>query len=195
MKHTGWFYFIAICLVDGFGSILVIARASLIEDISEDESHRLCMQRWDMVLGIIEFIVKAGGFALYDAENMSALRIYILGLSAFSVITTLSASLTLQSLLMRNHLMMRERKDTPPLHLSRKKHSDHDSENEANEFVSMKTIDRKCVVSLFQTFRSFLQCKDFYNFVGCSVVDEAHRTFNDQFRTSHCGHFPRCWDK
>ena len=168
---TGLFYFITICLVDGFGSVLSIARGSMIEDVSEDESHRLCMQRWDMLFGVIEFLVKAGGFALFDAEDMSNLRIYIAALAFVSVITTLSAGIALQSL-----LKTRRRKDTPLV----RRHEEISSSG--SNVVSINRFDRKCITSLIRTFRSFLLCKQFRGFVGASVVDEAHRNFNDQFR-------------
>ena len=169
---TGTFYFITICLVDGFGSVLSIARGSMIEDVSEDESHRLCMQRWDMLFGVIEFFVKAGGFALFDAEDMSNLRIYIAALAFVSVITTLSAGIALQSL-----LKTRRRKDTPLV-----RHRNDEISSSGSNVVSMKRFDRKCIFYLFRTFRSFLLVKEFRGFVGASVVDEAHRNFNDQFR-------------
>ena len=177
---TGKLYFISICLVDGFGSVLSIARGSMIEDVSEDESHRLCMQRWDMVFGVIEFLVKVGGFALFDVEDMSKFRIYIAALAFVSVLTTISAGIALESLLPENS---RKRKDTPLVHdkcSSEKKVEAN--ENITKNVVSMNRFDRKCVTSLVRTFRFFLQCKEFCGFVGMSVVDEAHRNFNDQFR-------------
>jgi len=194
----GAHYFITICLVDGFGSILIIARGSMIEDVSEDESHRLCMQRWDMIFGVIEFLVKAGGFALFDAEDMSKLQVYIVSLAFVSVMTTLSASIALQSLLMakQKHRRRKDTRDNTNIRcptknstVSNKKDSDesedpHNSSiiNSNSSLVSMKCFNMKSILSLSRIFRSFLRCKEFYGFVGASVVDEAHRTFNDQFR-------------
>ena len=98
-----------------------------------------------------QFLVKAGGFALFDAEDMSNLRIYIAALAFVSVITTLSAGIALQSL-----LKTRRRKDTPL-----RRHEEISSSGGSSNVVSMNRFDRKCITSLIGPFEALFCVNNF----------------------------------
>ena len=113
----------------------------MIEDVSEDESHRLCMQRWDMLFGVIEFLVKAvGSLCSTFAVKPSNLH----RSSCCVVITTLSARRSAES------FENRRRKDTPLV----RRHEEISSSGGSSNVVSINRFDRKCITSPSELFEA-----------------------------------------
>lgn len=195
----GAYYFLTISLTDGCMSVLAIARGAMIEEVAEDESHQLCMSRWDQIFGVAEFGIKIAGFAIFDPENVFDIQVFAVGLAVLSVLCTIGASMIISSVICGDE----EYASYAMIHnINHIEDGGNDLEDEWNDDCAQKGIDsesprscdrplrfhrgdvmgRRCVLSFARMMRTFGDCPDFRAFVGASVLNEVHQTFNDQYR-------------
>ena len=85
MIDPGLQYFISLSLADGFMSVRAIALGSMVEEIAVSDAHQLCMTRFDMAFGVVEFLVKAIGYSIYDPNDMVRFQVFVLALLGFSI--------------------------------------------------------------------------------------------------------------
>eukprot|EP00940_MAST-03C_sp_MAST-3C-sp2_P000486 g486.t1 len=184
----GVHYFIALSLADGFMSVRAIALGAMVEEVAIDDSHQICITRYDMAFGVLEFAVKSLGFFLFDPQDMLWFQMFTIGLVAFSVASALLAEAKLRPLLLRRgraykRLSDDEADEIDAVATDKKVSAAVDDKTVAQSpAIVDDELSLKCVGSFASTVAVFFRCVDFRAFVGASVVDEAYRSFNAQFR-------------